>query len=860
MRLLVICFGCLLSAYSLAQDLSQRQLAEFAARAELRFGAVQNYGEGGVQARLVVHNHADVALPKGKSNWRIYIHSVRKITELESQGLRLSHIQGDLHQLVSTADFAGLAAGENIELVYQPSSSLVSYTDFMPRAFIAADGLQPEVFANTNTEAVQTFVDSFIQPKQLLREQADLFPIASAQSRYQDNLVLASAKLNLDVAAQQIIPTPKSISSRKGSATLDASWQIRYAGRLTREAKYLQARLTDVLGVSLYSQAEHIAATGKVIELTVRASESSKLSKTELTHAAESYTLTMSADKIVINGSDNAGAFYGLQSLLSLLPAAKDSQYKLPLLSVSDSPRASWRGMHYDMARNFHGKDVTLRLLEQMARYKLNKLHLHLTEDEGWRLQIPGLPELTEVGAYRCFDLSEQQCLLTQLGTGPFKSGSGNGYYTTDDFIEILKYAAERHIEVIPEIDMPGHARAVVKAMEARYNKLMAAGKKAQAEQFLLSDPADKSVYLTVQNYTDNAINVCLPSTYVFVDKVMYELQQMYRKAGLKLETFHMGGDEVGAGSWTASPACDALFASEVGVAGVADLKPYFVSKVAALANKRGLALAGWEDGLMYDAANTFNRAEFNNKRVMANAWDNIWEWGVADRAYRLANAGYEVIMSHATHLYFDHPHEVNPEERGYYWAARYTDAAKVFGYMPDNLYANADKTRSGAVIENLDALVGRSQPRLEKPNNILGIQGQVWSETIRTAEQLEQMMYPRLIPLAERAWHKAEWEGDKPNVEQRQQAWAQFAQTLVVKELPKMAAAKATFHLPPPGAVIDAGLLKANVAYPSLGIEYSLDGGASWSSYVEPVVISNKKPLLRTRSADVVSRITAVE
>src|SRR5690606_40153096 len=147
------------------------------------------------------------------------------------------------------------------------------------------------------------------------------------------------------------------------------------------------------------------------------------------------------------------------------------------------------------------------------------------------------------------------------------------------------------------------------------------------------------------------------------------------------------------------------------GVSGVADLKPYFVSRVAALSNQRGLALAGWEDGLMYDPTNTFNRAQFNNKRVMANAWDNIWEWGVADRAYRLANAGYEVIMSHATHLYFDHPYEVHPEERGYYWAARYTDTAKVFGYMPDNLYANADTTRAGARIENLEAMVGRELP-----------------------------------------------------------------------------------------------------------------------------------------------------
>src|SRR5690606_23466189 len=238
-----------------------------------------------------------------------------------------------------------------------------------------------------------------------------------------------------------------------------------------------------------------------------------------------------------------------------------------------------------------------LRLIEQMGRYKLNRLHLHLTEDEGWRLEIPGLPELTEIGGQRCFDLQEDRCLLTQLGTGPHTSGSGNGFYTTEDFVEILKFAAERHVEVIPEIDMPGHARAAVKAMEARYRRLLAAGEKAVAEQFLLSDPKDTSKYVTVQNYTDNSINVCMESTYRFVDKVVYELQQLYRRAGLQLRTFHMGGDEVGAGSWAASPMCAELIAREAGVAGVADLKPYFVARVAELTHKRGLALAGWADG-----------------------------------------------------------------------------------------------------------------------------------------------------------------------------------------------------------------------------------------------------------------------
>jgi hexosaminidase len=560
-------------------------------------------------------------------------------------------------------------------------------------------------------------------------------------------------------------------------------------------------------------------------------------------------------------GSDNAGAFYAVQSLLSLLPAGSAAQFDIPKLAVSDSPRFTWRGMHYDMGRNFHGKAVTLRLIEQMGRYKLNKLHLHLTEDEGWRLQIPGLPELTDVGASRCFDLTETQCLLTQLGTGPSKSGSGNGYYTREDFIEILKFAAVRHIEVVPEIDMPGHARAAIKSMQARYKKLLAAGQKAAAEQYLLNDPLDKSQYMSVQNYTDNAINVCLPSTYAFAEKVIYELQQMYRAAGLRMVTFHMGGDEVGKGAWEQSPACNALFAKgEKGVTGVADLKPYFVSKIADITNSRGLDLAGWEDGLMYDPTNTFNRKQFANEKVYANAWDNIWEWGVADRAYRLANAGYQVILSPGTHLYFDHPYEPNAEERGYYWATRYSDTAKVFGFMPDNYYANADKTREGVAITNLDALVGRELPKLNKRENVVGIQGQLWSETVRTPAQFEQMIYPRVIALAERAWHKSDWEGDKPNTSSRLQEWADFSNTLTAKELPKLASKGSGFYLPPPGGIIKNGELLANVGYLGLKIEYSLDQGASWLVYKGAVAVGEQSVLLRSSIASSHSRSTKVE
>lgn len=855
MKRLVTLASCLFSLSCFGQNLDDRQLKQFANEATLVFGVVSNTEDSGPVVRLLLDNQSDTALPTGENDWRIYFHSVRMINDTQAAGLHLTHIQGDLHRLAPTEDFPGLKPGEQLQFRYRPSSSQAAYTDFMPRAFIHRPGLEPAVFANTDTEDMTQFVEAFERPEQRLRSSQDKVATAEPEARYQANQAIENIQVSEDRVEQRIIPRPLAVESHRGETRLTSDWKIHYAGQLTSEAAYFASRLTEIFGTEFARQANHQEIDGPRIELRVDPDADNFPQK------AESYRLAIDENRIVITGRDTAGAFYGVQSLLNLLPARVDDQaLTLPRLTITDAPRAGWRGMHYDMGRNFHGQAVTLRLIEQMARYKLNKLHLHLTEDEGWRLEIPGLPELTDIGAQRCFDLEETNCLLTQLGTGPHPDGSGNGFYSREDFLEILQYAAERHIEVIPEIDMPGHARAAVKAMEARHTRLMEAGKPEAAEQYRLSHPEDSSEYITVQNYTDNSIDVCLESTYVFVDKVMYELQQMYRDAGLKLNIFHMGGDEVGKGSWTGSPACTDLIAAQEGVAGVEDLKPYFVSRVAALAHKRGVALAGWEDGLMYDANNPFNRDQFKTERVLANAWDNIWEWGVADRAYRLANAGYEVILSHATHLYFDHPYEAHPEERGYYWATRFTGTQKVFGYMPDHMYANAETTREGEPIDNLEALVGRPLPPLKKPENILGIQGQVWTETIRTAEQLEPMLYPRLLALAERAWHRADWEGNIPSKEGRMEDYASFTQALVQRELPKLEAAGVGFYLAPPGAQWEKGRLRINTDLPGLSVEVRQEEGGIWRSYSSPVSQESAPIWLRTRLGDSVSRATRLD
>lgn len=834
-----------------AGSLSSADLMAFAKNAELRFGTVSNFGrEGAFTAHVTINNNSSLALPKGEGNWRIYIHSVKRILSSDSVEFTFKHLQGDLYELAPTDKFPGLTSGKSLRFPYLARGHIVSYSDFMPRAFIANTAGDAAVFANTDTENLEAFVDPFVKPEQFLRFDIpkDLYPAVTTKSRYHTNLAIN--QLDMAVDHVKIVPTPKNVTYSKGSAQIDNRWAIVEVGGLAFESGYLQQRLQDS-GLSLEKRVSTNIPKQQVIELSV----DKKLAD------SDAYELDITSEKIAISAGTATGVFYGVQSLLSLLPVEKAAVQSVPALRVFDEPRVEWRGMHYDLARNFHGKDAVLSLIEQMGRYKLNKLHLHLTEDEGWRIEIPGLPELTEVGAFRCFDLTETTCLMTQLGNGPSKTAAGNGYLTAADFTDIIKFAAQRHIEVIPEIDMPGHSRAAIKSMEARYKKLMAAGQKTAAEQYLLSDPQDKSRYMSVQSYSDNAANVCLPSTYEFIDKVTYELQQMYRKAGQKLTVFHMGGDEVGAGAWTASPACAQLFANnDKGVAGVADLKPYFVQRVSEMTNKRGLDLMGWEDGLMYDPNNTFNRNQLSNKRVIANAWDNIWEAGVADRAHRLANNGYDVVISGATHLYFDHPHEASAGERGYHWATRYTDLAKVFGFMPDNLYANADRTFIGNEITNLNGLVGRILPPLKKPEHILGMQGQVWTETIRTAEQLQTMIYPRVIVLAERAWFKAGWESDNPDVSKRATDWREFAATLVAKELPKLEQSGVKFYLPPPGGIRTNNQLSANSSLPGIGIEYSLNNGEDWIQYQGKVDVGTGQILLRSRLASVISKMATID
>lgn len=187
---------------------------------------------------------------------------------------------------------------------------------------------------------------------------------------------------------------------------------------------------------------------------------------------------------------------------------------------IKDAPRFDYRGMMIDISRNFHEKNSILKLIDAMAIYKMNKLHLHLSDDEGWRLEIPGVEELTSFGGSRCHDIS--MCLAPQIGSGATTGTSGTGYLTVQDYKEILERAKILHIEIIPEFDMPGHSHAAIKAMEYRfknYNSSTNETVRANAAKFLLTEPGDTSEYLSIQLFKDNAVNPCLNSTYDLIDR-----------------------------------------------------------------------------------------------------------------------------------------------------------------------------------------------------------------------------------------------------------------------------------------------------------------------------------------------------
>ncbi|NJO88117.1 MAG: family 20 glycosylhydrolase [Chloroflexia bacterium] len=480
----------------------------------------------------------------------------------------------------------------------------------------------------------------------------------------------------------------------------------------------------------------------------------------------------------------------------------------------------------------------------------MNKFHFHICDDEGWRVEIPGLPELTEYGAWRGYSKNEEKYLWPSFGSGPIadeKVSHGCGFYTREDFIEIVKYASARNIEIIPEVDMPGHARAAIKSMEKRYQKLMAENKENEAKEYLLTDFEDKSEYQSVQGWTDNVINVGMESSYNFLTKVTDELVKMFKDAGVELKCIHTGGDEVPAGIWSKSPECDKVLKENKEYSKPLDLGRYFIRRFSKILADRNITAGGWEEIGLLHGTEIHPNPEFVGQNIRTYVWNNMWNSGAEDIGYQLANAGYPVVLANVTNLYFDLAYHKHPKEPGYYWG-NFIDTRKAWEYTPMDLSKCAEFDRFGQPVNSENVIRKENHLTRKGEANVLGIQGLLWSENNLGLERLEYFMFPKLLGLAERAWaEQPSWvkkNNSEKGKQQKEATWNEFVNTAGQRDFKRMDYMNKGigYRVATPGAKIIDGMLHANIRYPGLIIRYTTNGEeptVNSPEYKAPVKVS---------------------
>ncbi len=760
--------------------------------------------DGRSLASFTLTNLGDKPLPA--QGWALYFNCVAGV---ELKGLVgpfvMDRVSGTWYRLRPTAAAVALGQGQSTRLSFFHPEIMVKTAKGPTGPYVVFDDA-PKVGYR-----VQDYVIApFTRAEQWNHGPKDPMPLITPQEVFRRNANIQSLP---DDALPPVFPTPVQFERRAGTLRWTSLPRVEGAPALRQEVAFLQAALKPYFAVATPN------AKAPAIRLAVApvAGQSSP----------EAYELTVDAAQgVTLTGNTAAGVARGLQSLRDLLPVAPQPQQGVSLaaLRIVDAPRFAYRGFQMDVARNFQPKAAVLRLLDLMARYKLNKFHFHLTDDEGWRLEIPGLPELTQVGARRGHTLDSLEHLQPAYGSGPdVRDPYGSGFYTRADYIEILKYAAARHIEVIPEIEMPGHARAAVKAMESRFRRLEKTGDK-EARRYLLSDLDDKSEYRSPQLYTDHVMNPGLPSTYAFVDHVLDEVAALHKQAGVALRTIHVGADELPRGAWEKSPATGALMQREK-LASRAEVWNYFYDHVDRTLRRLGLVASGWEE---LGTRNTQLRGEgrtipnpaFVQRGFRLYVWNNLDD--SEDLAYRLANAGYDTILAPATNLYFDMAHNKNPDEPGVNWAA-YTDLDAVFDFVPLDFVRKSPTDATPKPHREGLTDYGKT--------HVLGLEGTLFSETVRSAATLDYLLMPRLLGLAHRAWAAdPAWarETDPTKAQRLHDAdWSVFVHQLGRRVLPKLDVELpgVLYRIPPPGLSVVGGQVHANHQFPGFTLRYTVDG-----------------------------------
>ena len=594
----------------------------------------QNDVEPGIcEAYLTLTNTSKQELTH--EDWTLYFNlmSLHPIYT-EGDALRETEIQASWHSIEPTQTFAPLAPGESREYTLRYKGSAIR-ENICPEGFFLIQNSKFKI--NPKPISIPCTYAPYTRPEQMKRGIVTWEKTPYADGEYVFDYVERVLGERREV--QPLLPQPK---------------QMIYAD-----------------GVCEVAKAEII-------------------SRTDANMVKEGYTMIISPDTIRIEASDEAGVFYAKQTL-------KQWGDTIPCGRVTDYPDLPHRGIMLDVVRNYYPVDSIYRILDMMAYHKLNVLHFHLSDDEAWRLEIPGLPQLTDIGSKRGYTTDESDCLLPMYcgGWDPEAPTTANGYITREKYIELLKYAGERHIRVIPEIDMPGHMRAAKKAM----------GK-------LLTDSAfDARVYKSAQNYTDNVIDVTKPYAVEFIDHVVTEIVKMHEEAGHPLTIFNIGGDEVPKGALTKEE------------------HQAFIDAVLKILKRYNLQPMGWEE------IDHFCQSESG---AICYAWLNS-----ESKPMQLADAGYQVVIATASNLYFDFAYCNHHEEKGLSWGG-YTDEYRSFDWQPAQhpniIGMNAQLW--GEVIRSFSQVEWQIYPK------IYGLAERAWNNrSSLTLSEYNRLVYEEFLP-----------------------------------------------------------------------------------------------------------------
>jgi hexosaminidase len=512
--------------------------------------------------------------------------------------------------------------------------------------------------------------------------------------QYFKTLLILSFLLSIQVVRAQvtIVPLPKSVKTTTESFKLKPDTKIYYQSGLHQQAELLAAALSPATGYD-FTIKEATSAPSGIFLQKARLGEQNR----------EAYELEVNKSLISIKGNTGSGVFYGIQSLLQLLPPSvysrerqKNLTWQIPGVKISDSPEYPWRGMMLDVGRYFFSTEYVKRFVDMMAMYKMNTLHFHLTDDNGWRIEIKKYPKLTEVGAWR--------------GKNEKRNG---GYYTQDDIRDIVAYAAARNVEVIPEIEMPAHAMAAI----AAYPHLGCTG-----EQFEVPD----NQYISKEIFCAGK-----HSTFDFLQDVLTEVFGLFPS-----HYIHIGGDEANYERWKSCPECQKL-KKELNLKNESELQVYMNRRIQAFTKKYNRTIVGWdeiiEDGL--------------KEKAVGMVWHN------PDKALKAVEMGHDVVFSLTKYLYFDMAENAIPGE---------VQMANWVGLVPMEKTYQLNLMPAGIEAKHKNQVLGASATIWSDQFN----HGTLLREFAplnenRSEKYSDYMTLPRLSALAEVVWtpkSKQDW------------------------------------------------------------------------------------------------------